>query len=193
MTIDAMHWRRQMLCKQDVIVYISSLFWAHSLHSFKRERHQVRPLRWRQADVSVYRWEVHRIGEGKGYQHALFVLFHCIRYVISQSQAFSCKSLCLYSPHMLMPLDSELACRRRHWDVLEWLWFLNSHAELLYKYMLGDKDTFEIAFMLAGKHQQFHRVPISPGVPLTAMYKELRRGGWKERYIQRVGIYAKPL
>ncbi len=79
-------------------------------------------------------------------------------------------------------------CRQRHWDVMEWLFFLNSHAELLYQHMLGDKDTFEIAFMLAGKHSQFHRVPISPGVPLSKLYKNIRQGNWRQRLIDKVVI-----
>lgn len=75
--------------------------------------------------------------------------------------------------------------KKRHADVLEWLFFLNSHAELLYKHMLGDKDTFEIAFMLAGKHSQFHRVPISPGVPLSKMYKNIHQGSWRQRFMKK--------
>ena len=78
-----------------------------------------------------------------------------------------------------------MSCRKRHADVLEWLFFLNSHAELLYKHMLGDKDTFEIAFMLAGKHSQFHRVPISPGVPLSKMYKNIHQGSWRQRFMKK--------
>lgn len=45
-----------------------------------------------------------------------------------------------------------------HADVLEWLWFLNSHAETIYKLMYGDKDTFSLAFHLAGKGDQYHQV-----------------------------------
>ena len=72
--------------------------------------------------------------------------------------------------------------------MLEWLWYLNSHAELLYQHMLGDKDTFEMAFMLAGKHTDFHRVRISPGVPLTRLYTDVYRGGWRDRFIHRVSL-----
>ena len=42
-------------------------------------------------------------------------------------------------------------CRSEHADVLEWLWFLNAHPETVYKLMYGDKDTFRLAFHLAGK------------------------------------------
>lgn len=62
-----------------------------------------------------------------------------------------------------------LDCRVRHADVLEWVWFLNAHAELLYKHMLGDKDTFEIAFVLAGKEALYNRNPLGPGLPLSRL------------------------
>ena len=71
---------------------------------------------------------------------------------------------------------------------MEWLWFLNSHAELLYKHMLGDKDTFEMAFMLAGKHEQFHRIAYSPGIPLTALQSNIVQAGWKARYLRKVSF-----
>lgn len=45
-----------------------------------------------------------------------------------------------------------------HADVLEWLWFLNSHAESIYKLMYGDKDTFSLAFSLANKKEFYHQV-----------------------------------
>lgn len=76
--------------------------------------------------------------------------------------------------------------------MLEWLWFLNSHAQLLYAHMLGDKDTFEIAFMLASKHEQFFRIPYSPGVPLTALQSKVVKGTWKERLIGKVNCLADP-
>ena len=75
---------------------------------------------------------------------------------------------------------------------MEWLFFLNSHAELLYQHMLGDKDTFEMAFMLAGKHPQFHRVAISPGVPLSKLYKNIRQGSWIDRFTKKVGTQLLP-
>jgi len=52
--------------------------------------------------------------------------------------------------------------RRRHADVLEWLWFLNSNADVVYKFLHGDKDTFYIAFHLAGKLGSFYQVAIAP-------------------------------
>lgn len=50
------------------------------------------------------------------------------------------------------------AHRNMHADALEWLWFVNSHAEVVYKLMYGDKDTFRLAFALAGKPDYFEQV-----------------------------------
>ena len=50
------------------------------------------------------------------------------------------------------------ACRVRHADVLEWLWFLNSHRKPVYEWVWGDKDTYHIAFALAGKASNFQQV-----------------------------------
>eukprot|EP00775_Hariotina_reticulata_P003263 gene3263-3541_t len=51
--------------------------------------------------------------------------------------------------------------RLRHVDVLEWLWWLNSHSNITYSLMHGDKDTFRLAFSLAGKVAE-HRQVIMP-------------------------------
>lgn len=51
-----------------------------------------------------------------------------------------------------------MACRLRHADVLEWLWFLNSHQAVVSDWMWGDKDTFRLAFALAGKEEDFWQV-----------------------------------
>ncbi|KAK9814131.1 hypothetical protein WJX72_001060 [[Myrmecia] bisecta] len=58
--------------------------------------------------------------------------------------------------------------RNQHFDVLEWLWFLNSHQNVTYKLMYGDKDTFRLAFNLAGKKRDFKQVTIPPCAPLDA-------------------------
>ena len=42
--------------------------------------------------------------------------------------------------------------------MLEWLWFLNSHQQLVSDWMWGDKDTFRLAFALAGKEDDFWQV-----------------------------------
>jgi hypothetical protein len=41
--------------------------------------------------------------------------------------------------------------KRRHTDVLEWLWLLNSDPEFLDYFLQGDKDTFRLAFSAADK------------------------------------------
>lgn len=63
-----------------------------------------------------------------------------------------------------------MARARSNWhaDVLEWLWFLNSHPGVTYKNMYGDKDTFRLAFSLAGKASAFWQaltLPPSPSTP----------------------------
>jgi hypothetical protein len=45
--------------------------------------------------------------------------------------------------------------------VLEWLWYLNSHPEVVYKSMHGDKDSFRLAFALAGKAANYTQVRAS--------------------------------
>ena len=51
------------------------------------------------------------------------------------------------------------ACRKRHADVIELLWFLNSWgSDLVYGLSYGDKDTFSLAFSLAGKPEQYYQV-----------------------------------
>jgi hypothetical protein len=42
--------------------------------------------------------------------------------------------------------------------VLEYLWLLNSHHEWVYKHMHGDKDTFLLAFAMAGRLGDFKQV-----------------------------------
>ncbi|KAK9806715.1 hypothetical protein WJX72_000369 [[Myrmecia] bisecta] len=56
--------------------------------------------------------------------------------------------------------------RVMHSDVLEWLWYLNAHSHIMYKFMYGDKDTFRIAFALAGKQGQFRQVTLAPRAAL---------------------------
>ena len=50
--------------------------------------------------------------------------------------------------------------------MLEWLLFLNAHHNVLYQSMYGDKDSFELAFALAGKHGDFRRVKYWPRAAL---------------------------
>lgn len=70
------------------------------------------------------------------------------------------------------------ACRVRHADVLEWLWFLNSHRKPVFDWMWGDKDTYRLAFALAGKADSFQLVcsqssrgpDTSPLVPMSVPF-----------------------
>ena len=48
--------------------------------------------------------------------------------------------------------------RSKHWEVLEWLLFLNIRDEVTYKLVHGDKDTFRAAFSLAGRADEFQLV-----------------------------------
>ncbi|KAK9815073.1 hypothetical protein WJX73_006806 [Symbiochloris irregularis] len=48
--------------------------------------------------------------------------------------------------------------RSRHWDVIEYLWLLNTHADPTHKLAYGDKDTFLLAFLLAGKGESYYQV-----------------------------------
>jgi hypothetical protein len=43
-------------------------------------------------------------------------------------------------------------------DVLEWLWFLNSHTAITYAESFGDKDTFRLAFAITSKVHAFQQV-----------------------------------
>ena len=48
--------------------------------------------------------------------------------------------------------------RIKNADVLEWIWFLNSHQSWQYRYQHGDKDTYRIAFELSRKLDRFQQV-----------------------------------
>lgn len=58
--------------------------------------------------------------------------------------------------------------RRRHADVMEFIWLLNSHPEVTFAWMHGDKDTYRLAFHLANKSSDFAQVPTPPGQALDA-------------------------
>lgn len=65
-------------------------------------------------------------------------------------------------------------CRLWHADVLEWVWFLNSHPEAIYGTMYGDKDTFPLSFYLAGKGEIYNQIPVPPGAVLDATPEDVR-------------------
>lgn len=50
-------------------------------------------------------------------------------------------------------------------DVLEWAWYLNSFGkDGVYKFMWGDKDSFGVAFAMAGKAHMYQQVNVPPGM-----------------------------
>eukprot|EP00775_Hariotina_reticulata_P009483 gene9483-9647_t len=53
--------------------------------------------------------------------------------------------------------------RVRHADVLEYLWWLTSFSDELYRHVLGDKDTFGFAFAAASKLHEMAFVTLPPG------------------------------
>ena len=63
--------------------------------------------------------------------------------------------------------------RARYRDVLEYLLFLNAHDEYTYRLAYGDKDTYEAAFLLAGRRGEFYQVKTGPSVGLSARNKPL--------------------
>ena len=65
-------------------------------------------------------------------------------------------------------VEAVFACRLWHADVLEWVWFLNSHPEAVYGTMYGDKDTFPLSFYLARKGDIYNQIPVPPGAVLDA-------------------------
>ncbi len=58
--------------------------------------------------------------------------------------------------------------------MLEWAWFLNSHPEAVYRTMYGDKDTFRLAYHLAGKPEAFAQVATPPRAVLDATPEDVR-------------------
>jgi hypothetical protein len=62
----------------------------------------------------------------------------------------------------VLRLPQVLFDRLRHYDVLEWLFWLNSHSNTTYQHMHGDKDTYRLAFGLAGKLQEHRQVALKP-------------------------------
>ena len=57
-----------------------------------------------------------------------------------------------------------MICRRRHADVLEWAWFVNSFGDdgVYSQLMNGDKDSFLLAFALANKTGDYYQVSGPP-------------------------------
>lgn len=64
----------------------------------------------------------------------------------------------------------------KHWDVLEYALFLNTHDEFVYKHVLGDKDTFRVGFALANKTDDYWQSPYPPSFPLHDVGKREDQG-----------------
>lgn len=56
--------------------------------------------------------------------------------------------------------------KARYWKVLEWLLFLNTQ-DAVYRFALGDKDTFRLSFYFAGMLDQYNHSPFTPALPLN--------------------------
>lgn len=71
----------------------------------------------------------------------------------------------------LPPLQTEsgqlVFNKAQHWDVLEWILFLNTHTYFTYEVSIGDKDTYRVAFELAGKADSFGQSPHPPAFPIV--------------------------
>ncbi|KAF6252396.1 mannosyltransferase putative-domain-containing protein [Scenedesmus sp. NREL 46B-D3] len=59
-----------------------------------------------------------------------------------------------------------LVDRVMHADVLEYLWWITTHSEVIYNILWGDKDTYMLAFAAAGKASQYAQMPIPPAATL---------------------------
>ena len=57
--------------------------------------------------------------------------------------------------------------RLKYWEVLEWVLFLNTHDSYVYRFAMGDKDTYRVAFALAGKSDMYYSSPLAPSLPLA--------------------------
>merc|ERR1711871_1780694 len=57
----------------------------------------------------------------------------------------------------------------KHQDVLEYVQALNENSDVVYDQMYGDKDTYRLAFALAGKLDKFHQVATMPGAGYTTV------------------------
>lgn len=74
--------------------------------------------------------------------------------------------------HRLTESGEIVLDRVRHADVLELMWMLNSHHDVLYGLMYGDKDTFKIAYFLANKSQEYNQVAVWSREAINEVAKE---------------------
>eukprot|EP00882_Tetradesmus_deserticola_P022210 GHRQ01024103.1.p1 GENE.GHRQ01024103.1~~GHRQ01024103.1.p1 ORF type:complete len:287 (+),score=92.86 GHRQ01024103.1:2155-3015(+) len=77
----------------------------------------------------------------------------------------------------LRAVPADIACRCCS-DVLEWTWFLNSFSDKhIYDFMYGDKDTYGVAFGMAGKAHMYQHINVPPG----GVFTNLAHLGWNPR------------
>uniref|UniRef100_A0A383W675 Nucleotide-diphospho-sugar transferase domain-containing protein n=1 Tax=Tetradesmus obliquus TaxID=3088 RepID=A0A383W675_TETOB len=71
--------------------------------------------------------------------------------------------------------DHVLLDRVRHADVLEHLWWITTHSDVIYNILWGDKDTYMLAFAAAGKAASYAQMPIPPAAALSGKSGEFHR------------------
>ena len=79
---------------------------------------------------------------------------------------------------------ADLMFRHRHWDVIEWVVFVNLHHNITWKHMYGDKDSYELAFALADKLKDFSKIPSWSRTALTPLI-EVR---WKHYVLSLLSV-----
>ncbi|KAK9807589.1 hypothetical protein WJX72_003512 [[Myrmecia] bisecta] len=83
----------------------------------------------------------------------------------SAYQMFGLHAPSTHGPDAVTQTDAGqfLLDRRRHADVIEWVWFLNSYGPGgIYQHTWSDKETYQLAFHLAGKPGDFQQVKQRP-------------------------------
>lgn len=60
-------------------------------------------------------------------------------------------------------------------DVLEHLWRITTHSDVIYNILWGDKDTYMLAFAAAGKAASYAQMPIPPAAALSGKSGEFHR------------------
>ncbi len=58
----------------------------------------------------------------------------------------------------------------RHADVAEWALWVNTYGDDIYKAVWGDKDTWSLAFGVAGKAHAFNQLQVGPRAWLVKHY-----------------------
>ena len=112
---------------------------------------------------------------------------------LKSANAGSVLCLCLAQPGLSScssTSHSGLQCRQRHADVLEWLWFLQTHAEHLEGNMHGDKDMNQLAFALANKSEEYTQVGCNRPAVCATFVCMTNRSTWQScvRMVQTITV-----